>query len=76
MSRRPNFLDGCEAVDTLGDTTPGAFDALPMLQHPAIAEADDATRLPRGAWAICAAVLCAVLLLSHFFPWGFAPPLQ
>lgn len=63
-----------EPGETLGDTTPGAFDPLDLLaEHPAITEARAATALPTWwPWA-AAALLAATMALSIVFPWGWAP---
>lgn len=63
-----------EPVETLGDTTPGAFDPLDLLaEHPAITEALAATALPAW-WPWAAAVLLvSTIALSAAFPWGWAP---
>ena len=63
-----------EAVDTLGDTTPGALDALEMLEmpHPAVTEAEAATRIGVWGWAVLACVFGAALLASDLMPWGWA----
>lgn len=63
-----------EPAETLGDTTPGAFDPLELLpEHPAITEARAATALPTW-WPWAAAVLLfATMALSAVFPWGWAP---
>ena len=65
-----------EPVETLGDTTPGAFDPLDMLEHPALAAADDATRIGPAGWALLAAILGAAVLVSDLLPWGWALAVQ
>jgi hypothetical protein len=42
-------------------------------RHPALLQADADTSFPPGSWLAAGAVLLAVLLLSRYFPWGFAP---
>lgn len=61
-----------EPAEQLGDTTPGAFDALPPLRHPAAVEASAATRLPWWALPAAVAVVAAVSAWSYIAPWGFA----
>lgn len=63
-----------EPSETLGDTTPGAFDALePMQEHPAVQSAREACALPEW-WPFAAAVvLVLTMALSAVFPWGWAP---
>ncbi len=75
MSRTLFTRDSAEPVDTLGDATPGAFDPLPMLQHPAIQQADEDLRLPAWVLALAPALVAVVVVVSSFFPWGFAPAL-
>lgn len=66
-----------EPVETLGDTTPGAFDALDHLlppEHRAVRQALEDCSLPAWwPWA-ASAVFVITLAVSAIFPWGFATP--
>lgn len=65
--------ESLEPVDTLGDTSPGAFDDQPLLQHPAIAQADADLRVPGWVLALGLVFFLAVIAISDMFRWGFAP---
>lgn len=61
-----------EQAETLGDTTPGAFDDLPTLEHPAVLQARADLATPPWAWWGYAAALVAAIAGSALYPWGFA----
>lgn len=63
-----------EPAEQLGDTTPGAFDALPALEeHPAVQEARAATAYPRWMrWAAPVVVLLS-MASAALWPLAYAP---
>jgi len=76
---RPNFLPSpgmwlrrrsgfAEAVDTLGDTAPGAFDALDMLEHPAAVEAARDTAIGPWRWLVIAVIAVAACAAPAIWP--------
>lgn len=63
-----------EPAETLGDTTPGALDQLPQLEHPAVTQAREDTRLP--SWFPAAAVTVLALVSAYSVIWPMGPALS